>query len=197
LWQPARFFTTLLRVRLRFANIVIVVATRALLDKVPAAFLVLAHSSRRWDNVLMATRLLLLALVSASPGWAAARTQRQQQPFGVPRPAVVGDSITRRFGGGGGGDDWANLTIFHVNPSSYSAAPINMDTGDARGDMYFDFRSVLVPVECVPGVPHGHDCDNTEVVANDLVVTKLALEVDTAFGPYGACNICVNGSECV
>jgi hypothetical protein len=27
----------------------------------------------------------------------------------------------------------ANITIFHVNPSSFGAAPINMDTADVGG----------------------------------------------------------------
>jgi len=39
------------------------------------------------------------------------------------------------------------------------------------------------------------DCNNSEVVSNDLVITKLVLEVDTDFGPYARCNICVNGTD--
>ena len=31
---------------------------------------------------------------------------------------------------------WATIRVFHINPSQYGAAPVNMKTGDARGDMY-------------------------------------------------------------
>jgi len=43
---------------------------------------------------------------------------------------------------------WANLTVFHVNPATYGATPINMDTADLLGDMYFDMRGAVVPIEC-------------------------------------------------
>jgi len=91
---------------------------------------------------------------------------------------------------------WEDLTIFHVNPISYSSAPVNMDTGDVLGDMYFDLRSVSLPVECaVPSPATEHDCDNVEVVADDLVITKVVLTVDGNYGEYGRCNICVNGTD--
>jgi len=90
----------------------------------------------------------------------------------------------------------SELTVFHVNPAHYPAAPINMNTGDALGDMYFDLRSVATPIECAnPSPSTGHDCDNQEVVASDLVVTKLVLDVTPPFGEYGRCNICVNGTD--
>merc|ERR1711998_229672 len=89
------------------------------------------------------------------------------------------------------------LTVYHVNPIIYGAPPVNMDTGDALGDMYFDLRSVSLPIECAhPSPITAHDCDNQEVVANDLVINKLVLEVDKRkFGEYGRCNICVNGTD--
>ena len=37
-------------------------------------------------------------------------------------------------------EDRRNITIYHVNPATYGSAPINMDTGDSRGDMFFEFR---------------------------------------------------------
>ena len=89
-----------------------------------------------------------------------------------------------------------DLTVFHVNPASYPAAPINMDTGDALGDLYFDLRAVVLPIECLhPSERTSHDCDNQEVVADDLVITKLVLDVKEPFGEYGRCNICVNGTD--
>jgi hypothetical protein len=92
-------------------------------------------------------------------------------------------------------NDWINLTIFHVNPSTFPAVPINMDTADLLGDAYFDLRSVGIPIECQHPSSEARDCNNSEVVGDDLVITKLILEVDPNFGPYGRCNICVNGSD--
>lgn len=90
-----------------------------------------------------------------------------------------------------------NITVFHVNPEQYGVAPINMDTADLLGDMYFDMRSVFLPMECANGttIYNQHDCENAEVTANDLVITKLVLEIDSRVGEYGRCNICVNGSD--
>ena len=72
-----------------------------------------------------------------------------------------------------------------------------MDTGDAHGDMFFDLRSLDLPIECAhPDSHSAHDCDNAEVVGQGLAVTKLVLEVDSSkYGDYGRCNVCVNGSD--
>lgn len=77
------------------------------------------------------------------------------------------------------------------------AAPVNMNTGNALGDMYFDLRSVDLPLECAhPNPQNAHDCQNAEVVGNNLVITKIILEVDSSkYGDYGRCNVCVNGSD--
>lgn len=89
-----------------------------------------------------------------------------------------------------------DLTVFHVNPATYKPTPLNMDTGDAFGDMYFDIRSTSLPLECAhPTNRTSHDCYNAEVVSNDLVVTKLVLGVKPPLGTYGRCNICVNGTD--
>ena len=90
-----------------------------------------------------------------------------------------------------------NITVYHVNQATFGAAPVNMDTGDARGDMFFDMRSMDLPIECAhPNNHTSHDCDNAEVVGNDLAITKLILEVDSSrYGEYGRCNVCVNGSD--
>ena len=86
------------------------------------------------------------------------------------------------------------LTVYHVNPRSYSPTPLNMDTGDDVGDMYFDMRTKALPLECA-AKPKSADCSNAEVVADDLVVTKLTLDVRLPFGSYGMCNVCVNGTD--
>ena len=62
--------------------------------------------------------------------------------------------------------------------------------------MYFDMRSKALPIECADD-PTSMDCTNPEVTANDLVITKLILEVDTEkyTKAYGRCNICVNHTD--
>jgi len=67
-----------------------------------------------------------------------------------------------------------------------------MDMADRNGDMFFDMRSKALALECQPPInPHSaHDCSNPEVVGNDLVITKLQLDVQLPLGNYGRCNIC-------
>ena len=62
-----------------------------------------------------------------------------------------------------------------------------------HGDMYFVLRSTMTPLECRSG-GQTKDCDNAEVVSNDLIVRELNLEVDSRFTQYSLCNVCVNGS---
>ena len=40
-----------------------------------------------------------------------------------------------------------NITVYHVNPASYGSAPVNMNTGDAAGDMFFWAKSVATPTQ--------------------------------------------------
>lgn len=85
-----------------------------------------------------------------------------------------------------------------VRPSTHRLLARTL-TGDALGDMYFDMRSVATPMECAhPDPESAHDCDNQEVTAPDLVITKLVLDVKgkgPVDGDYGRCNICVNGTD--
>lgn len=88
-----------------------------------------------------------------------------------------------------------NITVYHVNPKRYGPNPINMDTGDEPGDMFFDFHNVLImPLECPNGAASGHGCSNPEAIAPDLMVNKVILEVDSRFSGYARCNVGVNGS---
>jgi hypothetical protein len=86
------------------------------------------------------------------------------------------------------------ITIYHVNPLSEGVIPLNMDSGDAAGDMFFDFRSKVLPFECRDN-PLAPDCFNPEVVGEELVISKLVLEVDNRFGLYARCNMCINGTD--
>ena len=90
---------------------------------------------------------------------------------------------------------WINITVYHVNPYHMGSWPINMNTANVEGDIFFDLRSAMEPMECRQD-PQSRDCTNPEVTANDLVISKLILNVDeTQFGTYGKCNICINGTD--
>jgi hypothetical protein len=92
-----------------------------------------------------------------------------------------------------------NITVFHVNPASYGLVPIDMNTGDAAGDLFFWIKSVQTPLECAKNASRAHsngfDCRNAEVTSPDLSITKLVLEVDNRYTSYSMCNICVNGRD--
>ena len=90
-----------------------------------------------------------------------------------------------------------NTTLYHINPLSYPAAPVNMDLGDIAGDLFFDISQVLNVFACYdkPAVPY-IICDNKETVGKDLGVTKVVLAVsEQSYGPYATCNICINGTS--
>jgi hypothetical protein len=40
-----------------------------------------------------------------------------------------------------------NLTVYHVNPASAGEVPVNMNTGDAAGDLFFYLGQFLLPLE--------------------------------------------------
>uniref|UniRef100_A0A7S4BPT5 Uncharacterized protein n=1 Tax=Chrysotila carterae TaxID=13221 RepID=A0A7S4BPT5_CHRCT len=87
------------------------------------------------------------------------------------------------------------ITVFHVNPLREGVIPVNMDTADLRGDMFFDVHSKTLPIQCAvppPSIYSRIDCSNPEVVASDLVITKLQLNMrpSDSFGEYGRCNLC-------
>jgi hypothetical protein len=95
-----------------------------------------------------------------------------------------------------------NISVYHINPKSAGEIPINMDTGDALGDLYFYVQQFFLPEECKDD-PRSFDCQNPERLDKDLVVTKVDLNVkpnsDTT---YSACNLCngtdpFTGRECV
>eukprot|EP00040_Diaphanoeca_grandis_P015248 m.77569 g.77569 ORF g.77569 m.77569 type:complete len:329 (+) comp25027_c0_seq1:92-1078(+) len=89
-----------------------------------------------------------------------------------------------------------NITVYHVNPKPFGAVPLNMDTGDAAGDLFFDLMLVyLEPLDCPHGAQSGHGCSNPEVVSPDLVVNKLVLTIDNRYSDYAKCNIGFNNSD--
>jgi len=88
-----------------------------------------------------------------------------------------------------------NITVYHVNPKSAGAIPVNMDTGNAPGDLFFDlFEVIIYPLNCPYGPKSGHQCSNPEA-SGDLNVNKLTLEVDSRYSGYAKCNICIDGND--
>eukprot|EP00930_Biecheleria_cincta_P072191 TRINITY_DN59627_c0_g1_i1.p2 TRINITY_DN59627_c0_g1~~TRINITY_DN59627_c0_g1_i1.p2 ORF type:complete len:101 (-),score=15.49 TRINITY_DN59627_c0_g1_i1:257-559(-) len=60
------------------------------------------------------------------------------------------------------------LEVFHVNPLSMGAFPINRNTGSAAGDLLFDLKMVLMtPLECTDS---RCACRNAEANSPDLVL---------------------------
>jgi len=92
--------------------------------------------------------------------------------------------------------DQTKFTVFHVNPLHEGVVPVNMDTADLSGDIFFDLRSKTLPIECsnATSAHFGSDCRNEEVVDDDLVISKLTMTVKGRFGEYGRCNAC-NASD--
>ena len=106
-----------------------------------------------------------------------------------------------------------DLTVYHVNPLHEGVVPVNMVTADLRGEMFFDFGSKVLPIECASN-PQSKECTNEEVdfgskvlpiecasnpqskdcTNEDVVITKLILSVKGEFGEYGRCNAC-NASD--
>lgn len=89
-----------------------------------------------------------------------------------------------------------DLTVYHVNPLSAGAIPIDQDTGDIPGDLYFYLGDFLLPEECknkTAAMIAGFDCGNVERTG-DLVVTKVDMVIDKNVSGYMACNLC-NGTD--
>lgn len=88
--------------------------------------------------------------------------------------------------------------IYHLNPIEAGVVPVNMDTGDALGDLYFYLGQFLLPLECANKSNHSSgsfDCNNPERVG-DLVVTEVDVEFreDVNYTVYSGCNLC-NGTD--
>mmetsp|Transcript_114977 Transcript_114977/g.365337 ORF Transcript_114977/g.365337 Transcript_114977/m.365337 type:complete len:363 (-) Transcript_114977:335-1423(-) len=89
-----------------------------------------------------------------------------------------------------------NMTVYHLHPEITGAMPIDMDTGDVEGDLFFYLDEFLLPLECANASKgmSGFDCNNPERVDPNLVVSKVELEVDSRWTTYSACNLC-NGTD--
>ena len=87
--------------------------------------------------------------------------------------------------------------MYHVNPKRFGPIPINMDTADAAGDLFFEMmESLIAPLECSDPArdPRSHfACDNPEADDPTDVINKLTVEVTGGYSEYALCNIGRNG----
>ena len=56
-----------------------------------------------------------------------------------------------------------NITVFHVVSASNGVIPKNMDTSSLYGDIFFDLRSIVLPIESNSPYARPTDCENTEI----------------------------------
>jgi len=85
-----------------------------------------------------------------------------------------------------------DLTVYHVHPANVSSVPVDMDTGDLYGDLFFFLDEFLLPLQCAdPSYFFDKfECQNPEHRKGDLVATQVHLQVDSRFGNYAGCNLC-------
>ena len=93
-----------------------------------------------------------------------------------------------------------NITVYHVNEHKYGAIPLNMNTADVIGDLFFDLLEIFIaPLACAnqtgPPKPGPNPCANPEAVGADLMVNKLTLEIDERYSGYAACNVAIRASR--
>ena len=124
------------------------------------------------------------------------RAVRRWWLFGLLGSAAAQSTIPRRPSTGIPKRFAQNLTLYHVNELSEGVVPRNMDVADLGGEIFFEMRALILPIECAAG-PGGlsgggwpGDCDNLELYGTNLVVSKLVVEVDSRWGQYGLCNEC-------
>lgn len=84
------------------------------------------------------------------------------------------------------------ITVYHVHAANVSNIPMNMDTGDAPGDLFFELDQFLLPLQCAdPSYFYDKfECQNPEHLSKGLVATEVHLEVDSRYTNYSGCNFC-------
>ena len=91
------------------------------------------------------------------------------------------------------------VVMYHVNPQRFGPVPLNMDTADEAGDLFFELMEVLtVPLACSDPKrdQRSHfECDNPEADDPTDVVNKITLTVTQGFSEYAMCNIGRNGTD--
>lgn len=76
-----------------------------------------------------------------------------------------------------------------MNSYQEGPIPLNMDSGTALGDLFFDLKFVLLkPFSCEDPF-FAKDCKNPETQGSDLVINRLELEHTQSWGEYAYCNV--------
>jgi len=92
-----------------------------------------------------------------------------------------------------------DVVMYHVNPQRFGPIPINMDTADEAGDMFFEMMEVLtIPLACNDSHRSpwsGFSCENPEASDPTDVVNKLTVTVTGGFSEYAMCNVGRNGTD--
>lgn len=81
-----------------------------------------------------------------------------------------------------------DLTVYRITPRNYTGLT-NLDSGDARGDVYFGLYEFSLPIVCRDD-PHIANCRNIPILSipGYNVYTQFAIEADERFGGYTGCN---------
>lgn len=83
-----------------------------------------------------------------------------------------------------------NLTVYRVTPRNISGNTRDLNTGDARGDVYFALYEMIFPLYCIEQ-PHDSSCSATSQAALNKdwnnVYERSVVEVDPRFGAYAGC----------
>jgi hypothetical protein len=92
-----------------------------------------------------------------------------------------------------------NLTVYRVSPLAYPGL-VNMDTGDAAGDIGFGLWELLMPMECRGGSNHGPGIGCTNGTGKYIhpgdptnVYEKFVVDTNPLLGTYHNCNPLLSG----
>jgi len=151
-------------------------------------------------KVLLPLSFLIAAATLSAVYTSSAVLRRREAPektdFEVSLSSVSNDTLSSQTAA-------VNLTLYHINPLSYPVDPVNMNTADLAGALFFDMWEIFQSFMCHENQspPRGIICENAEYNGNDIGITQLVVEVfrnnddkdDAFYGPYSTCNICDEG----
>jgi len=83
-----------------------------------------------------------------------------------------------------------NITVYRITPRNYTGMT-NLDTGDARGDVFFGIYELSIPELCKSqSSSHLPQCENVPILSipNFNVYEELIMEYEDRFGEYNECN---------
>ena len=83
-----------------------------------------------------------------------------------------------------------NLTLYRVTPQNISGDVADLNTGDARGDIFFALYEMMFPLYCEE-MPRDSSCSATSRAALNRdwnnVYERSLVEVDPRYGAYAGC----------